>query len=134
MLKYYNSFYCNSFSVIVRRRERSDRAPSSGRSERSERDRTTIKGSEATVRHHRQGASEASGIEPRSEGAKRPCAIIRQERAKRCAISEVRERSDRSRASEASVRRHTASGRGSEATVRNHRQGASEASGIEPHI
>ena len=86
------------------------------------------------MRHHRQGASGASGIEPRSEGAKRPCAIIGQERAKRCAISEVRERSDRSRANEVSVGMHTSSAGGSEATVRHHRQGASEASGIEPHI
>ena len=86
------------------------------------------------MRHHQAGASEASGIEPRSEGAKRPCAIIRLERAKRCAISEVRERSDRSRANEVSVGMHISSGRGSEATVRHHRQGASEASGIEPHI
>ena len=86
------------------------------------------------MRNHQAGASEASGIEPRSEGAKRPCAIIGQERAKRCAISEVRERSDRSRASRASVREHTSSAVGSGATVRNHRQGASEASVIEPHI
>jgi hypothetical protein len=86
------------------------------------------------VRNHQPGASEASGIEPRSEGAKRPCAIIGQERAKRCAFSDVRERSDRSRASEASVRMHTPSAGGSEATVRNHQPGASEASGIEPHI
>ena len=64
MLKYYNSFYCNHFSMIVRRRERSDRAQSSAGSERSERDRTTIGGSEATVRHHQAGASEASGIVP----------------------------------------------------------------------
>ena len=96
--------------MIVKPRERSDRAPSSGRSERSERDRTTIRGSGATVRHHRQ------------------------ERAKRCAISEVRERSDRSRANEVSVGMHTTSGRGSGATVRHHRQGASGASVIEPHI
>ena len=86
------------------------------------------------MRNHRAGASEASVIEPRSEGAKRPCAIIGQERAKRCAISEVRERSDRSRASRASVGMHKSSAGGSEATVRHHRQGASEASGIEPHI
>ena len=86
------------------------------------------------MRHHQAGASEASGIEPRSEGAKRPCAIIRQERAKRCAFSDVRERSDRSRANEVSVRIHTAANRGSEATVRHHQAGASEASGIVPHI
>ena len=86
------------------------------------------------MRNHQAGASEASGIEPRSEGAKRPCAIIRLERAKRCLISDVRERSDRSRASRASVGMHTSSNRGSEATVRNHQAGASEASGIEPHI
>ena len=86
------------------------------------------------MRNHQPGASEASGIEPRSEGAKRPCAIISRERAKRCAFSDVRERSDRSRANEVSVRRHTAADRGSEATVRNHRQGASEASGTVPHI
>ena len=86
------------------------------------------------MRHHRQGASGASVIEPRSEGAERPCAIIGRERAKRCAISEVRERSDRSRGSEASVRIHTSSGRGSGATVRHHRQGASGASVIEPQI
>ena len=86
------------------------------------------------MRHHQAGASEASGIEPRSEGAKRPCAIIGQERAKRCAFSDVRERSDRSRANEVSVRTHTSSGRGSEATVRHHRQGGSEATVIEPHI
>ena len=91
-------------------------------------------GSEATVRNHRQGASEASGIEPRSEGAKRPCAIIGQERAERCAISEVRERSDRSRANEVSVGKHTSSDGGSEATVCRHRQGASGASVIEPQI
>ena len=86
------------------------------------------------MRNHRQGASEASVIEPRSEGAERPCAIIGRERAKRCAISEVRERSDRSRANEVSVGIHTSSAGGSGATVRNHRQGASEASVIEPHI
>ena len=86
------------------------------------------------MRHYQAGGSEATVIEPRSEGAKRPCAIIGQERAKRCAISEVRERSDRSRANEVSVRIHTSSNRGSEATVRNHRQGASGASVIEPQI
>ena len=84
--------------------------------------------------HHQAGASEASGIEPRSEGAERPCAIIGRERAKRCAISEVRERSDRSRANEVSVGIYTSSDGGSEATVCRHRQGASGASGIEPHI
>ena len=86
------------------------------------------------MRHHQPGASEASGIEPRSEGAERPCAIISRERAKRCAISEVRERSDRSRANEVSVIIHTSSDGGSVATVRHHRAGASEASVIEPHI
>ena len=86
------------------------------------------------MRNHRQGASEASGIEPRSEGAKRPCAIIGQERAKRCAFSDVRERSDRSRANEVSVGKHTSSDGGSEATVRHHRPGASEASVIPPQI
>ena len=50
--------------MIVRRRERSDRAPSSGRSERSERDTSANGGSGATVRNHRQGASGASVIEP----------------------------------------------------------------------
>lgn len=69
MLKYYNSFYCNSFSVIVRRR-RSDRAPSSGRSERSERDTSANGGSGATVRNHRQGASGAMRIIG-SEGSRR---------------------------------------------------------------
>ena len=44
MLKYYNSFSCNYFSMIVRPRERSDRAQSSAGSERSERDRTTYSG------------------------------------------------------------------------------------------
>ena len=72
------------------------------------------------MRHHQVGASGASGIEPRSEGAQRPCAIIGRERAKRCAISDVRERSDRSRVNEVSVRTHTSSGRGSVATVRHH--------------
>ena len=86
------------------------------------------------MRYHQAGASGASGIEPRSEGAKRPCAIVRQERAKRCAFSDVRERSDRRRANEVSVGKHTAANRGSEATVRNHRQGASVASVIEPQI
>ena len=86
------------------------------------------------MRYHQAGASGASVIELRSEGAKRPCAIIGRERAKRCAISEVRERSDRSRASGASVRIHTAANGGSEATVRHHRQGASVASVIEPQI
>ena len=84
--------------------------------------------------YHQAGGSEATVIEPRSEGAKRPCAIIGQERAKRCAKSDVRERSDRSRVSEASVRMHTSSGRGSEATVRNHQAGASEASVRTPQI
>ena len=110
MLKYYNSFYCNSFSVIVRRRERSDRAPSSGRSERSERDRTTIRGSEATVRHHRAGASGAMR-NIGSEGAKRPKQSERSER-KDTHIIGPRERSDRA----------PSSAGGSEATV------------IEPHI
>ena len=59
MLKYYNSFYCNHFSMIVKRRERSDRAQSSAGSERSERDTSANGGSEATVRNHRQGASGA---------------------------------------------------------------------------
>ena len=86
------------------------------------------------MRHHQAGASGASVIEPRSEGAERPCAIIGRERAKRCLISEVRERSDRSRGSEASVRIHTSSNGGSGATVRHHRQGASEASVRTPHI
>lgn len=73
----------------------------------SERDRATIRGSEATVRH-RAGASEAMrniGSEGakrpkqserserrvythhRTEGAKRPCAVIGQERAKRAIIT-----------------------------------------------
>ena len=86
------------------------------------------------MRNHRQGASGASVIPPQTEGAKRPCAIIGRERAERCAISEVRERSDRSRANEVSVRIHTSSDGGSEATVRNHRQGASGASVIVPQI
>ena len=93
MLKYYNSFHCNHFSMIVRRRERSDRALSSGWSERSERDRTTIRGSEATVRHHRQGASEAMR-NIGSEGAKRPKQSERSER-KDTHSSKRRERSDR---------------------------------------
>ena len=46
----------------------------------------------------------------------------------------MRERSDRSRASGASVGIYTSSDGGSEATVRNHRQGASEASVITPQI
>ena len=86
------------------------------------------------MRHHQAVGSEATVIEPRSEGAKRPCAIIGQERAERCAISEVRERSDRSRANEVSVRRHTSSNRGSEATVRHHQAGGSEATVIPPQI
>ena len=110
MLKYYNSFYCNHFSMIVKRRERSDRAPSSGRSERSERDRTTIRGSEATVRHHRAGASEAMR-NIGSEGAKRPKQSERSER-RYTHIIRQRERSDRAQSSAG----------GSEATV------------IEPHI
>ena len=84
--------------------------------------------------HHRAGASGASVIVPQTEGAKRPCAIIGRERAERCAISEVRERSDRSRGSVASVRIHTSSDGGSEATVCHHRAGASGASVIVPHI
>lgn len=84
------------------------------------------------MRHHQAGASEASVTPPQTEGAERPCAIIGRERAKRCAISEVRERSDRSRASEASVRKHTSSDGGSGATVRHHQPGASGASGIPP--
>ena len=86
------------------------------------------------MRHQQAGASGASVIEPRSEGAERPCAIIGRERAKRCAIPEVRERSDRSRGSEASVRIHTSSDGGSGATVRHHQPGASGASVIEPQI
>ena len=46
----------------------------------------------------------------------------------------MRERSDRSRASGASVRTHTSSDGGSGATVRNHQQGASGASVIPPQI
>ena len=102
MLKYYNSFYCNHFSMIVKRRERSDRAPSSAGSERSERDRTTIRGSEATVRHHRAGASEAMR-NIGSEGAKRPKQSERSERKKTHIISR-RERSDRAPSSAGSER------------------------------
>ena len=86
------------------------------------------------MRHHQAGASGASVITPQTEGAKRPCAIIRQERAERCALSDVRERSDRSRVSGASVRIYTSSDGGSEATVRHHQAGASEASVIPPQI
>ena len=93
MLKYYNSFSCNYFSMIVRPRERSDRAPSSAGSERSERDRTTIRGSEATVRNHQAGASEAMR-NIGSEGAKRPKQSEQSERKKTHIISR-RERSDR---------------------------------------
>ena len=46
----------------------------------------------------------------------------------------MRERSDRSRVSGASVSIHTSSDGGSEATVHNHRQGASGASVIPPQI
>ena len=102
MLKYYNSFYCNHFSIIVKQRERSDRAPSSAGSERSERDRTTIRGSEATVRHHRQGASEAMR-NIGSEGAKRPKQSERSERRNAHNIRQ-RERSDRAPSSAGSER------------------------------
>ena len=86
------------------------------------------------MRNHRQGGSEATVIESRSEGAKRPCAIIGRSERSDAQFSGVRERSDRSRASGASVRTHTSSDGGSEATVRHHQAGASEASGIVPHI
>ena len=102
MLKYYNSFSCNYFSMIVRPRERSDRAPSSAGSERSERDRTTIRGSVATVRHHRQGASEAMR-NIGSEGAKRPKQSERSERRNAHNIRQ-RERSDRAPSSAESER------------------------------
>ena len=102
MLKYYNSFSCNYFSTIVRRRERSDRAPSSAGSERSERDRTRIGGSGATVRHHRQGASEAMRYIG-SEGAKRPKQSERSERKDTHIIGQ-RERSDRAQSSAGSER------------------------------
>ena len=102
MLKYYNSFYCNHFSMIVRPRERSDRAPSSGRRERSDRDRTTIRGSVATVRHHRAGASEAMR-NIGSEGAKRPKQSERSERRNAHNIRQ-RERSDRAPTSAGSER------------------------------
>ena len=102
MLKYYNSFSCNYFSMIVRPRERSDRAQSSAGSERSERDRTTILGSEATVRNHRQGASEAMR-NIGSEGAKRPKQSERSER-KYTHIIGRRERSDRAQSSAGSER------------------------------
>ena len=48
--------------------------------------------------------------------------------------SERAERARKTRANEVSVGIHTSSAGGSGATVRNHRQGASEASVIEPHI
>ena len=102
MLKYYNSFSCNYISMIVRRRERSDRAQSSAGSERSERDRTTIRGSEATVRHHQAGASEAMR-NIGSEGAKRPKQSERSERKKTHSIRQ-RERSDRAPSSAGSER------------------------------
>ena len=102
MLKYYNSFSCNYFSLIFRPRERSDRAPSSAGSERSERDRTTIRGSGATVRHHRAGASEAMRIF-RCEGAKRPKQSERSERRNAHNIRQ-RERSDRAPSSGRSER------------------------------
>ena len=79
--------------MIVKPRERSDRAPSSGWRERSDRDRTTIRGSEATVRNHRAGASEAMR-NIGSEGAKRPRQSERSER-KNIHIIRQRERSDR---------------------------------------
>ena len=88
--------------MIVRPRERSDRAPSSAGSERSERDRTTIRGSVATVRHHRQGASEAMR-NIGSEGAKRPKQSERSERRYTHIISR-RERSDRAPSSAGSER------------------------------
>ena len=88
--------------MIVRPRERSDRAPSSAGSERSERDRTTIRGSEATVRHHRAGASEAMR-NIGSEGAKRPKQSERSERRYTHIISR-RERSDRAPSSAGSER------------------------------
>ena len=102
MLKYYNSFHCNHFSMIVRPRERSDRAPSSAGSERSERDRTTIRGSGATVRHHQPGASGAMR-NIGSEGAKRPKQSERSERRYTHIISR-RERSDRAPSSTRSER------------------------------
>lgn len=67
--------------------------PSSGRSERSERDSTTNGGSEVTVCRHRQGASGAMR-NIRSEGAKRPKQRERSER-KNTHIIRRRERSDR---------------------------------------
>ena len=88
--------------MIVRRRERSDRAPSSAGSERSERDRTTIRGSVATVRHHQAGASEAMR-NIGSEGAKRPKQSERSERRYTHIISR-RERSDRAPSSAGSER------------------------------
>ena len=102
MLKYYNSFSCNYFSMIVRPRERSDRAQSSAGSERSERDRTTIRGSVATVRNHRAGASEAMR-NIGSEGAKRPRQSERSER-NNIHIIRQRERSDRAQSSGRSER------------------------------
>ena len=102
MLKYYNSFYCNYFSMIVRPRERSDRAQSSAGSERSERESPTIRGSEATVRHHQAGASEAMR-NIGSEGAKRPKQSERSER-KNTHIIRQRERSDRAPSSAGSER------------------------------
>lgn len=102
MLKYYNSFSCNYFSMIVRPRERSDRAPSSGRSERSERDTSANGGSGATVRNHRQGASGAMR-NIGSEGAKRPKQSERSERRYTHIISR-RERSDRAPSSTRSER------------------------------
>ena len=83
MLKYYNSFYCNHFSMIVKRRERSDRAPSSGRSERSERDRTTYLGYERDLCIQQWGSVErVNGKNPRNfmVPLKRPCAHKEQNR------------------------------------------------------
>ena len=83
MLKYYNSFYCNHFSMIVRPRERSDRAPSSGRSERSERDRTTHLGYERDLCIKEWTSVErANGKSPRNfmVPLQRPCANKEQNR------------------------------------------------------
>ena len=88
--------------MIVKRRERSDRAPSSGGSERSERDTSANGGSGATVRHHRQGASEAMR-NIGSEGAKRPKQSEQSER-RYTHIIRQRERSDRAPLSAGSER------------------------------
>ena len=88
--------------MIVRQRERSDRAPSSAGSERSERDNPANVGSEATVRHHQPGAS-AAMRSFRCEGAKRPKQSERSER-KYTHIIRQRERSDRAPSSAGSER------------------------------